>query len=85
MTWTYSPEVLEELALHGFAPRDDTDPRFVRDALSNLYRYEIRALKARLLAGEFPQRDYKSHVTTLRRRYILLSIPIEIWTPPPPA
>jgi hypothetical protein len=83
--WRYSPEVIEELATHGFAPRPDTDPQLVRDALSELYRYEIRALKARLLACEFPQGDYKSHVIALRRRYVLLSIPLQIWTLPPDA
>ena len=85
MPWRYSPEVIEELAAHGLAPRADTDPQFVRDALSDLYRYEIRALKARLLAGEFPQQDYKSHVIALRRRYVLLSVPLQIWTLPPHA
>jgi hypothetical protein len=45
-----------------------------------LYRYEIRQLKARLVAGEFPQREYASRVRELRRGYVLLSIPLETWT-----
>jgi hypothetical protein len=76
----YSPEVLEELCRHGLVPRPHTDPQLVRDYLSQLYRYEIRRLKGRLLAGEFPQREYAGRVRELRRGYVLLSIPLEIWT-----
>jgi len=32
-----------------------------------------------LRAGEFPINDLPKHVVELRRRYILLSIPIENW------
>ena len=46
---------------------------------------EASAEESRLLAGEFPQGDYKSHVIALRRRYVLLSIPLQIWTLPPDA
>ena len=60
-------EVLAELRRHGVAPTDATDPQLVRDFLSALYRYEIRRLKARLLAGEFRQDQDASRVRTLRR------------------
>jgi hypothetical protein len=76
----YTPEVLDELRRHGAAPREDTDPQRVRDWLSAVYRHEIRALKQRLLRNEFPQREYADRVRALRRRYVLLSIPIETWT-----
>jgi hypothetical protein len=76
----YTPEVLEELRKHGVIPTTDTDPQLVRDFLSALYKYEIRQLKARLLAREFPQTDYASRVRALRRGYVLLSIPLETWT-----
>jgi hypothetical protein len=78
--YNYSPEVLDELRGHGVIPTTRTDPQLVRDYLSQLYRYEIRRLKGRLLAGEFPQREYSGRVRQLRRGYVLLSIPIEIWT-----
>jgi hypothetical protein len=76
----YTTEVLDELRTHGVVPTDTTDPQLVRDFLSALYRYEIRVLKARLLGREFPQREYAGRVRQLRRRYVLLSIPLETWT-----
>lgn len=78
----YVPEVLAQLAAHGLAPDADTPPRIARDALSDLYRYEIRRLKRRLLDGEFPQSEYIGHVLELRRQYWLLSVPVRLWTRP---
>ena len=80
--YEYAPEALEVLAGHGLAPGPQTRPEVVRDALSDLYRYEIRRLKRRLLAGEFPQADYLDHVIELRRQYWLLSIPTVRWVRP---
>ncbi len=62
------------------APRSDTDPQLVRDFLSRLYRFEIRRLKERLLRNEFPMTEYSDRVRALRRRYVLLSIPLQLWT-----
>lgn len=84
MTVVYRPEVLEALAGHGLAPRPDTPPERLRDALSDLYRYEIRRLKKRLLRGEFPKTDYIGRVIDLRRRYLLLSLPLDQWIVPAP-
>lgn len=77
--WTYPPELLESIGRLGVAPRSDTPPRFVRDHLSDLYRYEIRALKMRLLAGEFPKSDYVGHVIALRKKYWPLSFTPQQW------
>ena len=82
MTYRYKPEVLEELARHGLKPNPTTSPEFLRDAINDLYRIEIRALRDRCRAGEFPIQDLPKHVVELRRRYILLSIPIESWLAP---
>jgi hypothetical protein len=72
--------VLEGLAEHGLKPTDDTPPQVVRDALRDLYKYEIRRLKSRLLAKEFPKGEYAQRVIDLRKRYPLLSIPVHFWT-----
>ena len=80
MGYEYAPEALEVLAGHGLLPGPDTPPAVVRDALSDLYRYEIRRLRRRLLAGDFPKADYLNHVVGLRKQYWLLSIPVERWT-----
>ena len=75
----YTTEVLEELARHGLVPRSDTPPQQLRDAVRELYKHEIKRLKARLLAREFPKGEYAEKVIELRRRYPLLSVPIELW------
>ena len=72
-------ELEEALGRFGLAPRSDTPPRFVRERLSLLYRYEIRRLRARLLAGEFPRKDYIGHVIALRKKYWPLALMPEQW------
>jgi hypothetical protein len=78
--YVYHPEVVEALAVHGLAPRGDTPPQQLRDALRELYKYEIRRLRGRLIAGEILKIDYAGHVVSLRKRYWLLSVPTELWT-----
>jgi hypothetical protein len=78
--YVYVPEVLDALVGHGLRPQISTPPATVREAVSDLYRYEIRRLKQRLLRGEFPREDYSQRVIELRRKYWLLSVPIAVWT-----
>ena len=80
MTYTYRPEVLEALARHGLLPRGDTSPQCLRDAVNDLYRFEIRRLRRRLLAKEFPKAEYVGKVIELRGKYLLLSMPMSDWT-----
>jgi hypothetical protein len=79
VTYEYAPEALEVLAGHGLCPGPGTRPAAVREALNDLYRYEIRRLRRRLLAGDFPKAEYSDHVMELRRRYWLLSVPVDNW------
>ena len=79
MRYEYAPEALETLAGHGLRPGPDTPVALVRDALSDLYRFEIRRLKARLLAGDIPKERYSDHVVALRKQYWLLSVPVQHW------
>ena len=81
--FTYHQQILDELACHGLVPRADTPPQQLRDAVRELYKYEIRRLRGRLIAGEIAKRDYAGHVVALRKRYWLLSIPTELWTSGP--
>jgi hypothetical protein len=78
----YAPEALEVLAGHGLCPTPDTPPALVRDALSDLYRFEIRRLKRRLLAGLVQKDQYLDLVIELRKQYWLLSVPPDRWTRP---
>jgi hypothetical protein len=79
VAYEYAPEALEILAGHGLAPGPSTRPDVVRGALNDLYRYEIRRLKRRLLAGEFDKTRYLELVIELRKQYWLLSVPVARW------
>ena len=79
MTYQYHVRVLEELAGHGLKPAADTSPDKLRDAVRDLYKYEIRRLRSELLAGRIVRKNYASHVVALRKRYWLLSVPVQLW------
>jgi hypothetical protein len=73
------PEILEALAGHGLRPNPDTPVALLREQINDLYRIEIRKLRDRCRAGEFPTTELAPRVVELRKRYVLLSIPIEHW------
>jgi hypothetical protein len=77
--FNYDRRVLEALAAHGLSPRPDTPPQMLRDAVRDLYRYEIKRLRASLLAGHIAKRDYANHVVMLRQKYPVLSLPLDRW------
>jgi len=60
-------------------PTDHTRPELVHEFVSDLYRYEIRALRDRLLAKEFPKRDYFGRVVDLRNRYRVIAMRPRDW------
>jgi hypothetical protein len=78
--YVYHPQILEELARHGLTPLPSTPPGRLRDAVRDLYKYEIKRLRRDLLAGGFPKGDYANRVVELRKMYPLLSIPTDLWT-----
>lgn len=73
------PEILEALAGHGLRPKADTPAARLREQINDLYRIEIRKLRDRCRGGEFPMSELAPRVVELRKRYVLLSIPIEQW------
>ena len=77
--YAYRSEVLEALARHGLRPLPSTSPQQLRDAVRDLYLYEIRRLRDELRRGHIERNRYADHVIQLRRRYPLLSMPIELW------
>jgi hypothetical protein len=79
LPFAYRPEILEALAALGIRPGRHTPPPLVRAYLNDLYRYELRRLRDRLLAGDFPKREYAGRVVSLRARYVLLSVPMDRW------
>jgi hypothetical protein len=78
----YRPEVLSELERHGLRPGPATAPEKLREQINDLYRFEIRKLRDRCRSGEFSTRDLPGHVVELRKRYLLLSIPMDRWLEP---
>jgi hypothetical protein len=73
------PEILDALADHGLVPREHTPAALLREQINDLYRIEIRALRDRCRAGEFPMTELAPRVVELRKRYMLLSIPTAQW------
>ena len=73
-THKYRVDVLRELARHGVCPTSNTDPQLVRDYVRDLYKYEIRRLKERMLRSEFPKGEYTDRVDALRRQYPVLAL-----------
>jgi hypothetical protein len=73
-TFTYRPDILAQLAEHGVRPRATTRPELVHELISDLYRYEIRRMRQRLIRGEFVRSEYFDRIVQLRRRYPLVSL-----------
>lgn len=73
MEHRYRRDVLEQLAVHGVMPRPSTSPDLVHEFLNDLYRYELRRLRDRLVRRDIPKAGYYDLVVEVRRRYPLLS------------
>jgi hypothetical protein len=80
MPYSYRPDVIEQLAAHGIRPTASTPPEKVHELLNDLYRYELRRLRDRLLRREVAKSDYYAQVLEVRRRYPLLSLKFWHWT-----
>jgi hypothetical protein len=80
VVYRYRPEVIEALARHGLMPSASTPPQFLRDAINDLYRFEIRRLRDDLLRGAVAKAEYVPRVIELRGKYLLLSMPMDEWT-----
>ena len=82
MTYRYRSRILTELATHGVRPTPHTRPELVHEYVNDLYRYELRRLRARHVRREIPKPVYSAHVVELRKKYILVSVPLRLWTAP---
>ncbi len=79
MSYRYKAHVIEQLLRHGVRPTADTAPTLVHDFVSDLYRYELRRLRDRLVRREVPKTGYFDRVVELRRRYPLVSLKPMEW------
>ena len=77
--YAYHPQILDALAAHALRPLPSTPPDQLRDAVRDLYKYEIKRIRAVLLAGGIARPDYAGHIVELRKRYWLLSVPTVLW------
>jgi len=84
-TYAYRTDVLAQLALHGVRPTPATRPELVHDFVNDLYRYELRRLRDRLVRGEIPKAGYYDRVVALRMAYPLVSLKPWQWLEPAPA
>lgn len=77
--YRYRTDVLEQLWRHGVHPLETTPPALVHEFVSDLYRYELRRLRDRLVKGDIRKVDYYDHVVALRRVYPLVSLAAWKW------
>ena len=75
----YHPFILDALAAHGLRPTATMAPERLREIVSALYNYELRRLRDRVRGGSLPIAQLAEEVTTLRKRYPVLSVPLDNW------
>ena len=78
-SYRYRADVLEQLWRHGVQPTSATPPELVHEFVSDLYRYELRRLRDRLVRGEIPKVGYYDRVVELRLKYPLVSLKPQQW------
>ena len=79
MPYRYREDVLVELPRYGVRPTPETRPELVHEFVSDLYRFELRRLRDRLLRKEFPKPEYFGRVVELRKRYRIISMRPREW------
>ena len=78
-TYCYRADVLEQLWKHGVQPTATTPPELVHEFVNDLYRFELRRLRDRLVRGEVPKIGYYDRVVSLRVKYPLVSLKPREW------
>jgi hypothetical protein len=71
--------VLAACERHGIRPTRGTPPELARRFVRDLYCYELRALRDRMLQREFPKDQYADRVVALRDTYRVLSLRAGEW------
>ena len=82
MSYRYRAVVIEQLWLHGVHPTPQTRPELVHEFVNDLYRFELRRLRDRLVRKEIPKVGYYDRVIELRRKYPLVSLKPAQWLEP---
>lgn len=79
MIYRYKAKILAQLATHGVIPKPTTPPTTARSVVNDIYRYELRLLRNRYLAGEFSKKDYYDKVVEVRNRYPVMAVLTRHW------
>ena len=77
--YVYRDDVLRACERHGIMPTPRTPPELARGFVRDLYCYELRVLRDRLLRNEFPRQEYAGRVIVLRDTYRVLSLRPSEW------
>jgi hypothetical protein len=77
--YVYRADVLAAAARHGIRPTASTPPELARGFVRDLYCYELRVLRDRMLRQEFPKHEYAGRVIALRDTYRVLSLRAREW------
>ena len=77
--YVYRTDVLTACERHGIRPTPRTPPELARGFVRDLYCYELRVLRDRMLRQEFPKQDYAGRVIALRDTYRVLSLRAREW------
>ena len=77
--YVYRADVLRAVERHGIMPTVRTPPELARGFVRDLYCYELRVLRDRMLREEFPKQEYAGRVIALRDHYRVLSLPAREW------
>jgi hypothetical protein len=77
--YVYRRDVLEALEHYGIRPTPRTSPDMARGFVRDLYCYQLRALRDRMLRQEFPKTEYADRVVALRNHYRVLSLRAREW------
>lgn len=77
--YVYRADVLRAVGRHGIIPTLHTPPELARGFVRDLYRYELRVLRDRMLRQEFPKQEFAGRVIALRDHYRVLSLRAHEW------
>jgi hypothetical protein len=75
----YRDDVLAECRKYGVLPTEHTPPELARGFLNELYKYELRKLRARYMRKEFLKQEYHRHVIVIRDKYPVLALTPSQW------
>ena len=77
--YAYRADVLTACERHGIRPTARTPPELARGFVRDLYCYELRVLRDRMIRHDFPKQEYAGRVIALRDTYRVLSLRPREW------